>query len=128
MKNILSILLFLFLFNCVSISQSYHKFINDTLYWDVSFADMEYICWGYSDYGPWRYAIVGDTIINDTSYSKFISYNFIPIYPTIDKQKDCQNEQSVTELTKHIFAAHCKPVFELHFPSSYAINIFQRFI
>lgn len=82
MKNILSILLFLFLFNYLSVSQSYHKFINDTLYWDVSFADMEYICWGYSDYGPWRYAFVGDTIINDTSYSKFISYSFIPIYPS----------------------------------------------
>jgi hypothetical protein len=49
MKNILSILLFLFLFNYLSVSQSYHKFINDTLYWDVSFAEMGYICGSAQD-------------------------------------------------------------------------------
>ncbi len=79
MKKLLSFFIIIFIFNNLSNSQSYHKLINDTLYWDVAFAEMGYICGAYSDFGPWRYKFNGDTVINDILYSKFIGYEHFSI-------------------------------------------------
>lgn len=79
MKKLLSFCILIFLLNGISVGQSYHKVINDTLFWDVAIAEMGYICGPYSDFGPWRYKFNGDTVINNTNYSKFIGYEHFSI-------------------------------------------------
>jgi hypothetical protein len=61
--------------------QGYHKLLNESFYWDVPFAAQAYICGGFADFGPWRYKISGDTVINDLTYSKIYYSDFSPVYP-----------------------------------------------
>ncbi len=75
MKKIL--LLALLISPVVTFGQEYHKMINESFYWDVPYADMGYICSGFGDTGPFRYSISGDTLINNTSYSKIFISSFI---------------------------------------------------
>ncbi|NQT78594.1 MAG: T9SS type A sorting domain-containing protein [Bacteroidetes bacterium] len=79
MKKFLLICLLMLFFNGLSVGQSYQKFINDQLFWDVAVAEMGYICGPYSDFGPWRYKFNGDTIINNTNYSKIIGFEHFSI-------------------------------------------------
>ncbi len=62
--------------------QDYHKLLNESFYWDVPFAAQAYICGGFADFGPWRYKISGDTVINDMTYSKIYYSDFSPVYPS----------------------------------------------
>lgn len=80
MKKLLSICLLILFFNGPSFGQSYQKLINDQLFWDVAVAEMGYICGPYSDFGPWRYKFNGDTVINNTNYSKIIGFEHFSIY------------------------------------------------
>ncbi|MGB0887348.1 MAG: T9SS type A sorting domain-containing protein [Vicingaceae bacterium] len=75
MKRIILILI-VFL-SSLSYGQNYHKLLDNNIYWDVGFADMGYICSGYGNTGPFRYALAGDTIINSVSYKLFKTYDFI---------------------------------------------------
>jgi hypothetical protein len=86
MKKLLPICLLLFLINGNSVGQSYQKFINDQLFWDVAYAEMGYICGAYSDFGPWRYKFNGDTVINNTNYSKIVGFeHFSMLHPSPPK-------------------------------------------
>lgn len=65
------------LFSIFTNSQDYHKLINESFYWDVSYADQGYICLGFGSYGPKRYKFSGDTLINGKTYSKLYYSSFI---------------------------------------------------
>jgi hypothetical protein len=65
------------LFSILTFGQEYHKLINESFYWDIPVADMAYICQGYGENIPRRYSISGDTLINDTLYSKIYYSTFI---------------------------------------------------
>ncbi len=67
----------LLLISFSSFGQTYHKFIDSNIYWDVGHADMGYICMPYGNDGPWRFSIGSDTIINSTTYKMFRAYDFI---------------------------------------------------
>lgn len=75
MKKLL--LVFLIILSTNTFSQTYQKFLDSNIYWDVGIADMGYICMPYGNSGPYRYAISGDTLINATSYKFFKGFNFI---------------------------------------------------
>jgi hypothetical protein len=68
---------FLIILSTCAFSQTYQKFIDSNIYWDVGIADMGYICFPYGNNGPYRYSIDGDTLINTTSYKFFKGFNFI---------------------------------------------------
>lgn len=72
-------LLSLLFCSIVTLGQTYHKLINESLYWDVPIAEPGYICTGYSEYGPYRYKFLGDTVINDKTYSKIYYSSFITL-------------------------------------------------
>jgi len=63
-------------------SQGYVKLLNESFYWDIPFAAQAYICSGFADYGPWRYKISGDTVINNKTWSKIYRSNFQNVNPT----------------------------------------------
>ena len=44
-------------------------------------ADMGYICGGFGETGPYRYCILGDTLIQNTTYSKIYYSSFINLNP-----------------------------------------------
>ena len=69
--------IFTFLSSVRSNGQGYIPMLNDSLYWDVSYANMFAFCSAYGFVGPYRYAIDSDTIINGTTYKKFKSFTFI---------------------------------------------------
>lgn len=50
--------------------QEYHKLINETMYWDIAYAEMGYVCTGFSNIPPKRFSFSGDTIIQGKIYSK----------------------------------------------------------
>jgi hypothetical protein len=61
-------------------SQSYIKLVNDSLYWDVAYAEEGYICEGFGDITPRRYFFDGDsTIINGIVYQQMKAYPFIEL-------------------------------------------------
>ena len=79
------LILFLFVINGLVLQgQTYQKFLNDSLYWDVAYVEMGYICGGYGPVGPWRVFIDGDTVIKNISYAKFSRYNFISIFQQVN--------------------------------------------
>lgn len=77
MKTLFAFLVLLW--SGVTWGQSYHKLINEHLYWDVPVADMGYICQGYGDHGPYRYKFSGDTGINEKTYAKIYFGEFISL-------------------------------------------------
>ena len=48
-----------------SMSQNYIKLINDSIYWDIAYAESTYICPGFSDDTPRRFYFNGDTVIHN---------------------------------------------------------------
>jgi hypothetical protein len=48
-----------------SLSQNYLKLINDSINWDIAYAESTYICLGFSDDTPERFYFNGDTVIHD---------------------------------------------------------------
>ncbi|PCI96232.1 MAG: hypothetical protein COB15_11100 [Flavobacteriales bacterium] len=75
MKKILFICLIIISTN--SFSQSYHKFLDSNVFWDVGYAEMGYICQPYGSTLPSRFSISGDTTINLMTYTFFKSYSYI---------------------------------------------------
>jgi hypothetical protein len=60
------IIITIFLFTALhfqSYSQGYHQLINDSIYWDIAYAESTYICPGFSDDTPRRFYFNGDTVI-----------------------------------------------------------------
>ena len=80
MKSLIFLLL-VFMFSLTTYGQGYQKLINKSFYWDVPYAEMGYICSGYSDSGPYRYSFKDDTLINDKLYSKIYYSSFKHTYP-----------------------------------------------
>jgi hypothetical protein len=73
-----------FVSNFESRAQSYIPMLNDSLFWDVAYYDMNVIIcseFGNQGSGPYRYALDGDTTINGTIYKKFKSYSFFTLLP-----------------------------------------------
>ncbi len=65
-------------------SQGYIPMLNDSLYWDIAYADMNVIIcneYGNTGSGPYRYAIEKDTLLNGVVYKKFKSYRFFSLLP-----------------------------------------------
>lgn len=65
-------------------SQGYIPMLNDSLYWDIAYADMNaIICneYGNPGAGPYRYAIEKDTVLGGVVYKKFKSYSFFSLQP-----------------------------------------------
>src|SRR5688572_12781634 len=59
-----------------SFSQSYIPMINDSMYWDASYAIFGWPCSEYGPVGPFRYKLQGDTVINSITYRNCIAYEF----------------------------------------------------
>ena len=70
MKYIITYVLIILSYSSL-LSQEYHKLITNSKSWDESYAEMGYICSGFSDYPPIRFMVSGDTSINDLNYTKF---------------------------------------------------------
>ncbi len=69
------------LFSNLLIAQNYIPLVQENRYWDISYAEMAYICPGYNDLTPpQRFFFQGDTIINNLSYKKVFYYNSTSIY------------------------------------------------
>lgn len=70
MKYIITYILIIVSYSS-SLSQDYHKLISIDKSWDQSYAEMGYICTGFSDSPPIRFMVSGDTSINGLNYTKF---------------------------------------------------------
>lgn len=63
-----------------SMSQNYIKLINDSIYWDIAYAESTYICPSFSDDTPRRFYFDGDTVIhNGLVYHQMKYYQFIEL-------------------------------------------------
>ena len=72
-------------FTIVAYGQEYKSLINDSLYWDISYAEMGYICSGFHNGSPYRYFFNGaDTLINGKTYSKISYYEILSPPPHCD--------------------------------------------
>jgi hypothetical protein len=58
-----------------SLSQNYIKLINDSIYWDIAYAESTYICPGFSDDTPRRFYFNGDTVIDNGLVYHQMKYN-----------------------------------------------------
>jgi hypothetical protein len=62
-------------------AQDYNKLIDTSNYWDIAYAQMDYLCNRFSEFPPKRYSFQGDTIINDKHYSKVYYNELLPLWP-----------------------------------------------
>jgi hypothetical protein len=70
----------LFLLSSISVEgQEYLKLLNETMYWDIAYAQKGYICSGFSNDPPKRFSFSGDTVIQGNTYTKSYSRDLIPI-------------------------------------------------
>lgn len=74
--------------------QNYIKMVNDSIFWDVHYQEMGYICSGYGGGGK-RFHFGNDTVINGKNYTRVRVYNLVSDYFVIDNA-DCPPHHSDT--------------------------------
>jgi len=86
MRLLLIIFVMLFSSNLTP-AQNYIKMVNDSIFWDVHYQEMGYICSGYGGGGK-RFHFGNDTVINEKNYTRVWAYNLVSVYFITD-DADC---------------------------------------
>jgi len=102
MKHLLLVFI-LVLFSATTYGQGYHKLINESYYWDQTWAQMGYICGGFGETPPHRYYFSGDTLINNKLYAKMYSNVMTPTYFTPPPNCEPFDVDTVSELYSFYF-------------------------